>query len=164
MNHSYRFFENKECKYFPCHEGLEDFNCLFCYCPLYTKEHCPGNPQYIEAEDKKIKDYRDKQAQIWIVSQEYLPDKKYAVKYMDSVSGSLTRESVMEIYYNELLKQVQKAQTIEELEEETLLPEGMEKEKPVCSNQWRKMVTTSIISAHIRTFQILHFQKRCALK
>ena len=56
MNHSYRFFENKECKYFPCHEGLEDFNCLSCYCPLYTKEHCPGNPQYIEAEDKKIKD------------------------------------------------------------------------------------------------------------
>lgn len=38
-----------------------------------------------------------------------------------------------------------KIETIEELEEETLLPEGMEKEKPVCSNQWRKMVTTSII-------------------
>ena len=24
---------NKECKFFPCHRGLED--CEFCYCPLY---------------------------------------------------------------------------------------------------------------------------------
>lgn len=37
MENSHRFFENRECKYFPCHKGLEDFNCLFCYCPLYNK-------------------------------------------------------------------------------------------------------------------------------
>jgi adenosylcobinamide hydrolase len=24
---------DKECKFFPCHRGLED--CEFCYCPLY---------------------------------------------------------------------------------------------------------------------------------
>ena len=24
---------NKDCKYFPCHKGLED--CTFCYCPIY---------------------------------------------------------------------------------------------------------------------------------
>ncbi|MGN1180093.1 MAG: cysteine-rich small domain-containing protein, partial [Suilimivivens sp.] len=30
MENSHRFFENRECKYFPCHKGLEDFNCLFC--------------------------------------------------------------------------------------------------------------------------------------
>ena len=24
---------DKDCKYFPCHEGLED--CEFCYCPIY---------------------------------------------------------------------------------------------------------------------------------
>ncbi|MEW6089135.1 MAG: cysteine-rich small domain-containing protein [bacterium] len=24
---------NKFCKFYPCHEGLED--CTFCYCPLY---------------------------------------------------------------------------------------------------------------------------------
>lgn len=23
---SYRFFQNKECKYFPCHEGAEELN------------------------------------------------------------------------------------------------------------------------------------------
>lgn len=55
---SYRFFENKDCAYFPCHQGLKDCNCLFCYCPLYGKQHCPGNPVYIEIENggRKIKD------------------------------------------------------------------------------------------------------------
>lgn len=43
MENSHRFFENKECRYFPCHKNLEEFNCLFCYCPLYTREHCPEN-------------------------------------------------------------------------------------------------------------------------
>ncbi|MGN0482027.1 MAG: cysteine-rich small domain-containing protein [Lachnospiraceae bacterium] len=56
MEASYRFFENRACKYFPCHQGLEDFNCLFCYCPLYLREHCPGNPVYKEIEGNKIKD------------------------------------------------------------------------------------------------------------
>ena len=55
MEASYRFFDNKECKYFPCHKGLEEFNCLFCYCPMYHKENCPGNPRYIEKGDRKIK-------------------------------------------------------------------------------------------------------------
>ena len=42
----YAFFCNRECEYFPCHEGVEveDFNCLFCYCPLYALgENCGGN-------------------------------------------------------------------------------------------------------------------------
>jgi len=55
MKNSSCFFENRECEYFPCHEGLEHFNCMFCYCPLYGREHCPGNPKYIEWEGKKIK-------------------------------------------------------------------------------------------------------------
>lgn len=56
MNNSSRFFENRECEYFPCHEGLKDFNCMFCYCPMYGKEKCPGNPEYIEIKGKRIKD------------------------------------------------------------------------------------------------------------
>ena len=56
MENSHRFFENKDCKYFPCHKGLKDFNCMFCYCPMYAKENCPGNPVYIETEEKRIKD------------------------------------------------------------------------------------------------------------
>ncbi|MBC5712907.1 metal-binding protein [Roseburia sp. BX1005] len=59
MQNSYRYFENIDCKYFPCHKGLKDFNCLFCYCPMYTKEHCPGNPKYIEANGRKIKNCSD---------------------------------------------------------------------------------------------------------
>lgn len=55
MENSYRFFENRDCKYFPCHQGLTDFNCLFCYCPLYTWEHCPGRPQYKEKNGHVIK-------------------------------------------------------------------------------------------------------------
>ena len=55
MENSYRFFENRDCKYFPCHKELEDFNCLFCYCPFYTRENCPGKPEYKEYQGKRIK-------------------------------------------------------------------------------------------------------------
>lgn len=53
---SYRFFENKSCRYYPCHEGISVMNCMFCYCPLYRLESCPGNPNYIESKGLLIKD------------------------------------------------------------------------------------------------------------
>lgn len=56
---SYRFFANRACKYFPCHKGLSDFNCLFCYCPLYPKEDCPGNPRFFERGGGYLKDCSD---------------------------------------------------------------------------------------------------------
>jgi len=36
-NRAYSFFQNVECEHFPCHETSRptDFNCLFCFCPLY---------------------------------------------------------------------------------------------------------------------------------
>lgn len=46
---NYSFFSHKSCEYFPCHKGLkeEEFNCLFCYCPLYAlKDRCGGNFKY----------------------------------------------------------------------------------------------------------------------
>ena len=45
MENSYRFYSNRECSYFPCHEvrDKEEFNCMFCYCPLYLMEDCGGN-------------------------------------------------------------------------------------------------------------------------
>lgn len=52
----YSFFQNRECEYFPCHktDKPEDFNCLFCYCPLYALgDQCGGGFQYNE---KGIKD------------------------------------------------------------------------------------------------------------
>ena len=58
MENSSRFFKNTACSYFPCHKGLDssEFNCLFCYCPLYPREVCPGNPTFITKDDgTKIK-------------------------------------------------------------------------------------------------------------
>ena len=42
---SFKFFSNRECRYFPCHEGADpnNFNCLFCYCPLDTITNCGGD-------------------------------------------------------------------------------------------------------------------------
>ena len=49
MENSYRFFQNQACAYFPCHrvKDSSDFNCLFCYCPLYALgDGCGGNCTY----------------------------------------------------------------------------------------------------------------------
>ena len=56
MENSYRFYQNRECEYFPCHKVQNDaeFNCLFCFCPLYALgSGCGGNCTYTE---KGIKD------------------------------------------------------------------------------------------------------------
>ena len=56
MDSSYKYFSNRDCEYFPCHEGADpdDFNCLFCYCPLYfLGEKCGGNFRFTK---KGIKD------------------------------------------------------------------------------------------------------------
>lgn len=45
MSENYKFFQHKECEFFPCHKVKDEdkFNCLFCYCPLYFLEECGGN-------------------------------------------------------------------------------------------------------------------------
>lgn len=56
MSDNYKFFCHKSCEFFPCHktDDPENFNCLFCYCPLYALgESCGGNFRYT---DKGIKD------------------------------------------------------------------------------------------------------------
>lgn len=48
----YSHYCNHECEYFPCHKVPEgfDFNCLFCYCPLYALgRDCGGNFCYTES-------------------------------------------------------------------------------------------------------------------
>lgn len=53
---SAKYFCNKECECYPCHPIGEDgeFNCLFCYCPLYALgKQCGGNFRFNE---KGIKD------------------------------------------------------------------------------------------------------------
>ena len=47
----YSFVQNKNCEFFPCHAAAhpEDFNCLFCYCPLYVLgSGCGGNFKWLE--------------------------------------------------------------------------------------------------------------------
>jgi Zn-finger protein len=49
MEH-YKFFQNRECEFFPCHSGAdpETFSCLFCYCPLYAlSDKCGGNCTFL---------------------------------------------------------------------------------------------------------------------
>ena len=46
------FYRNDTCKYFPCHEGIdqEKFSCMFCYCPLYALcEDCGGKFTYTQS-------------------------------------------------------------------------------------------------------------------
>lgn len=40
----FKVFTNTKCEFFPCHKGVkeEEFNCMFCYCPLQYLE-CKGN-------------------------------------------------------------------------------------------------------------------------
>ena len=48
---NFSFFSHTACEYFPCHSGVapEDFNCLFCYCPLYALgTNCGGNFKLLE--------------------------------------------------------------------------------------------------------------------
>lgn len=42
---SYKFYSNRDCIFFPCHDNIdeESFNCLFCYCPLILTLNCGGN-------------------------------------------------------------------------------------------------------------------------
>ena len=52
----YRFFQNRECEFFPCHptDHPENFNCLFCFCPLYALgRRCGGS---FQSTDSGIKD------------------------------------------------------------------------------------------------------------
>jgi len=56
---SFKYFENRDCKYFPCHKmDIQDFNCLFCFCPLYFAI-CPGTPRYKERNKIMFKSCTD---------------------------------------------------------------------------------------------------------
>ncbi len=52
---NYKYFKNEKCEHFPCHKlGGDFFNCMFCFCPLYTfGDKCGGNFTYTE---KGVKD------------------------------------------------------------------------------------------------------------
>jgi len=48
---NFKFFQHSACEYFPCHQvkDCDNFNCLFCYCPLYALgKECGGDFIYTE--------------------------------------------------------------------------------------------------------------------
>ncbi len=51
MEHSYKYFKNENCQYYPCHRGMrtEAFNCLFCFCPMNPYDDCTGTPHMIQS-------------------------------------------------------------------------------------------------------------------
>lgn len=51
MKNNYKYFENRQCKYYPCH-NTDNINCMFCFCPLYFLE-CNGNFKIL---DNGVKD------------------------------------------------------------------------------------------------------------
>lgn len=53
------YFENRDCKYYPCHKCDGNMNCLFCYCPLYLRPDCPGSYKMKSKGEKLIKDCSD---------------------------------------------------------------------------------------------------------
>ncbi len=53
---SSRYFQNKDCEYYPCHP-MEELNCLFCFCPLYPFPDCGGDFTMLPQRDgSSIKD------------------------------------------------------------------------------------------------------------
>ncbi|MCL2137316.1 MAG: cysteine-rich small domain-containing protein [Coriobacteriia bacterium] len=51
QKNSRKFFANRDCEYYPCHEDADtnDFNCMFCFCPLYMLgDSCGGKFVYTE--------------------------------------------------------------------------------------------------------------------
>ena len=55
MKKEYTYFSFLRCEYFPCHAGADphNFNCLFCYCPLYVLgDQCGGQFTYLPNGNK----------------------------------------------------------------------------------------------------------------
>jgi len=55
----YKYFQHRDCEFFPCHktDDPDNFNCMFCYCPLYMLgDRCGGNFTFTKDGIKNCKD------------------------------------------------------------------------------------------------------------
>ena len=55
MKPGFKFFENRDCQFFPCHDmgDSNGMNCLFCFCPLYFLGNiCGGNYSVLDGDIK----------------------------------------------------------------------------------------------------------------
>ena len=67
---AYFCFTHKECEYYPCHEvsDPEQFNCLFCFCPLYSLgSRCGGKFPLSRRYERLLRMHAPASArQLWI--------------------------------------------------------------------------------------------------
>lgn len=60
VSDGYKGFTNARCPFLPCHKGVRrDFNCLFCYCPLYAYTCIGPYKVFIDAGGMARKDCTD---------------------------------------------------------------------------------------------------------
>ena len=87
MESSHKFFSNEKCMFFPCHSQPEgDFNCLFCYCPLYFfGDKCGGTFTWVKHEDIIIK----------LCTECHMP---HMPENYDMITGKLTEEAISEFF------------------------------------------------------------------
>lgn len=45
IQEGFGFYQVDKCEYFPCHKNVDEnnFNCKFCFCPLYVLDECEGD-------------------------------------------------------------------------------------------------------------------------
>lgn len=60
MKNNYKFFQHKRCEFYPCHKAkVWKFNCLWCYCPLFSTEECVNSNNCVECVYPHVKDNYD---------------------------------------------------------------------------------------------------------
>ena len=97
-------FENRECKYYPCHE-TDNINCLFCYCPLFPTakiEHViipelklcffteTSSHFSLDTEEKTVHSTR-------FLNREGLSEIKQVLKFNEKTSSEMISEAVKKI-------------------------------------------------------------------
>jgi len=79
------FFQNTTCTHFPCHGGIgaNEFNCMFCYCPLYALgTECGGDYRVTKRGIKDcspcLRNHKGTASAVWVM--EHMPQVLEATK------------------------------------------------------------------------------------
>ncbi len=106
------FFQNRACPHFPCHKGVreDEFNCLFCYCPLYALgPQCGGNYTYTDKGRKNcttcaLPHIRENGTRLVSARYEKLADlarNEYSLRESASIVNQLRWDPITELYRKE---------------------------------------------------------------
>ena len=115
----FNHFQNVDCRYFPCHDTvpLEDFNCLFCYCPLMFIGECGGRYTIMESgfkdcskctrnhdKDSLIKGYISEQEyQEVFIENSYETDNGIRLIYMTRINEDYLAKAIQGEYKQAIL-------------------------------------------------------------